>query len=42
MEERKQRVFNKRVIGKIFGPKREEVIGDWRILHTEGYYDLNA
>jgi hypothetical protein len=29
------RVFKNRVLGKIFGPKREEVPGDWRRLHNE-------
>jgi hypothetical protein len=42
MEEHRQRVFNKRVIRKMFGCKREEVIGDWRKLHTEGHYVLNS
>jgi len=42
IEEYRQRVFSKKVIRKIFGPKREEVIGDWRKLHTEGHYVLNS
>jgi hypothetical protein len=25
---------------KIFGPKRDEVKGDWRKLHKEELYDL--
>jgi hypothetical protein len=25
---------------KIFGPKRDEVIGDWRRLHIEALHDL--
>jgi len=33
-EERKLRVFEKRVLRKIFGPKRDEVIGEWRKLHN--------
>jgi hypothetical protein len=28
------------VLRKIFGSKREEVIGDWRRLHNEELYDL--
>jgi hypothetical protein len=28
-------VFEKRVLRKIFGPKREEVAGGWRKLHNE-------
>jgi hypothetical protein len=33
-------VFENRVLRKIFGPKRGEVIGDWRKLHNEELYDL--
>jgi hypothetical protein len=25
-----------RVLRKIFGPKRDEVIGEWRRLHSDG------
>jgi hypothetical protein len=42
LEEHRQRVFNKRVIRKIFGPKREEVIEDWRKLYVEGHYVSNS
>jgi hypothetical protein len=28
------RVLEKRVLRKIFGPKREEVTGEWRRLHN--------
>jgi hypothetical protein len=28
-------VFENRVLRKIFGPKRDEVIGGWRKLHNE-------
>jgi len=31
-------VFENRVLRKIFGPRRDEVIGEWRKLHNE---DLN-
>jgi hypothetical protein len=34
------RVFEKRVLWRIFGPKRDEVIGEWRKLHDEELYDL--
>jgi hypothetical protein len=34
-EERRVRVFEKRVLRRIFGPKRDEVIGVWRELHNE-------
>ena len=33
-------MFENRVLRKIFGPKRGEVIGDWRKLHNEELYDL--
>jgi hypothetical protein len=33
-EERRLRVFENRVIGRIFGPKRDEVTGEWRKLHN--------
>jgi len=29
-EERRLRVFENRVLGRIFGPKRDEVTGEWR------------
>ena len=38
-EERRQRVFVNRVLRKIFGPKRDEVTGDWRKLHNEEFND---
>jgi hypothetical protein len=28
-------VFEKRVLRRIFGPKRDEVTGEWRKLHNE-------
>jgi hypothetical protein len=34
-EERKLRVFEKGVLRSIFGPKRDEVTGEWRKLHNE-------
>jgi hypothetical protein len=34
-EEHRMRVFENRVLRKIFGPKGEEVIGGWRKLHNE-------
>jgi hypothetical protein len=30
------------VLRRIFGPKREEVAGGWRILHNEELHDLYA
>jgi hypothetical protein len=34
-EERRLRVFENRVLRRIFGPKRDEVTGGWRKLHNE-------
>ena len=39
-EEQKLRVFEKRVLRKMFGPKRDEVQEEWRILQNEELYDL--
>jgi hypothetical protein len=33
-------VFEKRVLRRIFGPKKDEVTGDWRKLHTEEHHNL--
>jgi hypothetical protein len=34
------RVFENRVLRRIFGPKRDEVTGWWRKLHNEELHDL--
>jgi len=34
-EERKQGVFENMVLRRIFGPKRDEVTGEWRRLHND-------
>jgi hypothetical protein len=34
------RVFENRVLRRIFGPKRDEVTGDWRKLHNEDLDNL--
>jgi len=34
-EERKLRAFENKVLRKIFGPRRDEVTGEWRRLHNE-------
>jgi hypothetical protein len=34
------RVFDNRVLRRIFGPKRDEVTGDWRKLHNEELHNL--
>jgi len=39
-EERRLRVFENRVLRRIFGPKRNEVTGEWRKLHNEELNDL--
>jgi hypothetical protein len=36
------RVFENRVLRRIFGPKREEVTGGWRRLHNEELHNLHA
>jgi hypothetical protein len=37
-EERRLRLFENRVLRRIFGPKRNEVTGEWRKFHV---YELN-
>jgi len=39
-EERKLRVFEDMVLRRIFGPRRDEVTGEWRRLHNEELNDL--
>jgi hypothetical protein len=34
------RVFKNRVLKRIFGPKRDEVTGEWRNLHNEELHIL--
>jgi hypothetical protein len=33
-------VFENRVLGRMFGSKRDEVMGDWRKLHNEELHNL--
>jgi hypothetical protein len=33
-------LFENRVLRRIFGPKRDEVTGDWRKLHNEELHNL--
>jgi hypothetical protein len=33
-------VFENRVLRKIFGPKKDEVTGEWRKLHNEELHNL--
>jgi len=39
-EERRLRVFENRVLRRVFGPKRYKVTGEWRKLHNEELRDL--
>jgi hypothetical protein len=34
------KVFENRVLRRIFGPKKDEVTGEWRKLHNEELNDL--
>jgi len=36
------RVFENRVLRRVFGPKRDEVTGEWRKLHNEELSDLHS
>ena len=36
------RVFENRALRKIFGPKRDEVTGEWRRLYNVELYDLHS
>ena len=40
MEERRLKVFENRVQRRIFGSKRDEVIGEWRKLYNEELNEL--
>ena len=40
MEECRLRVFENRVLRRIFGPKKDEVTEEWRRLHNEELYAL--
>jgi hypothetical protein len=35
-------VFENRVLRSVFGPKRDEVTGEWRKLHNEELHDLHS
>jgi hypothetical protein len=36
------RAFENRVLRRVFGPKRDEVTGEWRKLHKEELNDLHS
>jgi hypothetical protein len=38
-EEHRLRVFENRVLRRVFGPKRDEATGEWRKLHNEEWND---
>jgi hypothetical protein len=40
MEERRLRVFESRVLREMFGPRRDELTGEWRKLHKEELHGL--
>jgi hypothetical protein len=39
-EEQRLRLFENRVLRRTYGPKRDEVTGEWRKLHSEGINNL--
>jgi hypothetical protein len=39
-EEQRLRVFENRALRRIFGPKRDDVTGEWRKLHSEELHNL--
>jgi len=39
-EERRLRVFENRVLRRVFGPKRDEITGEWRTIHNKFLRDL--
>jgi hypothetical protein len=41
-EEYRLRVFENRVLRRIFAPKREDMAGGWRKLHNEELYNLHT
>jgi hypothetical protein len=41
-EERRLRAFENRALRRIFGPRRDEVTGEWRKLHNEDLNELHS
>jgi hypothetical protein len=39
-EKHRLRIFENKVLRRLFGPKRNEVTGEWRKLHNEELHDL--
>ena len=42
IEEHRLRVFENRLLRRIFGPKRDETTGEWGKLHNEELNDLSS
>jgi hypothetical protein len=40
LQENRLSVFENRVLRRIFGPKGDEVTGDWRKLHNEELHNF--
>jgi len=40
LEERKLRVFENMTLRRIFGPRRDEITGEWKRMHNEELNDL--
>jgi hypothetical protein len=41
-EEHRLRVFEDRVLRKIFGPRRDDIGGEWKRLYNEESYDRHS
>jgi hypothetical protein len=41
-EKQRLRVFENRVLRRIFGPERDDMTGDWRKLHNEELHNLHS
>jgi hypothetical protein len=39
-EEHRLRVFENRVLRRIFGPERDELTGEWRKLHSGDFHNM--
>jgi hypothetical protein len=42
MKEHRLRVFQNRVLRRLFGLKRDEIVGGWRKLHNEELHNLHC
>jgi len=42
LKEHRFRVFENKILRRIFGPKGEEVVGGWWKLHSEGLHNLHS